>query len=787
MKRFYCLIILFAATSIVSNARKPEDTTYIPTTPLTDIQKYVDAYNMNERKDYLGAFKAFDKYDREISNWMAENNILEDTLNDNTFTFPFWQTKKSKAETAYMLGLANEMDSVAEKLSDIMLCHKFENDATMESCYADILKIRGNIMYLKGLYADGERYLLTALNMKHYDTPFANAVRGDLAQLYYKAELYHDAACQIDSIMNSMEFSISSHVSGNENDLMLLISQKAMCLARLGRYDKANNIMESVIRHFRNTRDKRLLCEAIRKAAKILMLKYESTGAYDSQAAQYYKEYLRLTGNFIDENFISMTEGQREEFWMTEQPFMTDCYRLEGKESEMLYNVALFGKGITLEMGKDFDNYKSDNEKKAFLTALHTKWEKVKNALPEKSAAIEFICYDVKGRERIAALVVTKHSAKPSFIPISYKDSLLQHTLQGGITVGEAMTETDCEYKNALYQDPDLPGIIWNDDLIKTIKDCRNIYFSPDGIFHVIAIEYLLPSLMNSMKMHRLTSTRIIANRDKQKSSEDGSLLLCGGIDFSASDYTYCDTEKENDWNAYNYVAAQTPWLSYLPGSRNEIDAIARTRQNSKDMYLYSSYANEYDVRIEMERHNIIHLSTHGYFFDAGTEGTELRSIVTDKQLSRSCLFLSGSAFNIYDAGFDPTCLDGILSAREIAKLNLVNVDFVVLSACQTGLGYLTGNGIYGLQRAFKAAGAKAVISSLWEVDDEATSLFMTQMYKGIANGESLHEAFYNAREYMKSSVATASRRRPGLTTLFYQKSYNEPRYTDAFILVDGF
>ena len=50
MKRFYWLIILFATTSMVSTARKPEDTTYIPTTPLTDIQKYVDAYDMNEGK-----------------------------------------------------------------------------------------------------------------------------------------------------------------------------------------------------------------------------------------------------------------------------------------------------------------------------------------------------------------------------------------------------------------------------------------------------------------------------------------------------------------------------------------------------------------------------------------------------------------------------------------------------------------------------------------------------------------------------------------------------------------
>jgi CHAT domain-containing protein len=100
-----------------------------------------------------------------------------------------------------------------------------------------------------------------------------------------------------------------------------------------------------------------------------------------------------------------------------------------------------------------------------------------------------------------------------------------------------------------------------------------------------------------------------------------------------------------------------------------------------------------------------------------------------DSYLKSGLLF--AGAQNTLDGNSSSILNNGILLAEEVKSLNLKNTELVVLSACETGLGeFSISEGVKGLQRAFMIAGAKSVIMSLWEVDDQSTQILMTLFYK---------------------------------------------------------
>jgi CHAT domain-containing protein len=152
-----------------------------------------------------------------------------------------------------------------------------------------------------------------------------------------------------------------------------------------------------------------------------------------------------------------------------------------------------------------------------------------------------------------------------------------------------------------------------------------------------------------------------------------------------------------------------------------------------------------------MPRCRFVHLATHGFFADAAFRsafhhdlagesmqlgGFELlgrRSTIT----GRNPLILSGVVLAGADrpagtpAPGDPAGDDGILTAEEVADLDLSGTELVVLSACETGLGEVAGGeGVFGLQRAFALGGARTVIATLWKIDDRATQALMGEFYR---------------------------------------------------------
>ena len=716
-----------------------------------------------------------------MDNSLSQKGITVTDLHEDDFLMPYWAVKKSLGEVAYKLGLYKEMDACSKGLMDIFGKHVFKEQANYNTCLADLYRIAGNSCFLQGIYQEAEAYLKMALPMKSADFDFADALRDDLAQIYYQQGRYSEAITQLDSILAGPRYKENARVRGMESLRQEIMSQRALCLARNGKYNEAYEIMQSILGYFKQHRDDKRRAEALRKTAKILMLKYDGTGIYNPQALRYYKEYLALSKKFIDQNFVRMSASEREQYWLAEQPFATDCYRLEGRDAGFLYDVALFSKAILLQMNRQFKPDMSLSNRKQTLSSIRTTWLDVKRAMPRGSSAIEFITYEKRGEIYIGALVINKESKSPVFVEIVSYDSLFNYPLENGITLGEALSSNESEMKNLIYRNLNLRNLIWNRKLINVIGQSKSIYFAADDLLHLLAIEYLLPEKLERKPFYRMTSTRLLAERShKQKIS---NVLFCGGVNYESKEK---EEGKNNDKVAYYRMSHEIMGLPYLSGSLTEVDSISIYRNNPKDSILVGMQASEGVLRNLLGKYSVIHLATHGYLSNSTSYASDLIPASADEQLSNSCLFLAGAESCMNNSRFSPENYDGILSARELAEQDLSHVNLVVLSACQSGLGYICTDGVYGLQRGLKTAGVKAIIASLWSVDDQATMLLMRKMYEYLGHGNPLHEAFSKARLYLKTATIEERYRRSQLPDLIVEKNFDDPMYSDAFILIDG-
>lgn len=555
--------------------------------------RYLEAYDLNDRKEYLDAYAAFGTVARMMDRAMDAAGITVAGLDDGEFRFPYWPAVKSRAEVAYKLGLYADMREVAGELREALATRVFGNEALTEGYEAELARVEGCMYFLAGDYRRSEERLQAALT-PNAGFDHADAVRDDLAQLYYRQERYAEALAQLDSILAGRRFGTAARVQGSGQDRREIESQRALCLARMGRYADARKVMEEVVSFFRKENDSRMLAEALRKAAKVLMLEYDATGKYDARALAYYKEYLAVARKYVDRQFVAMSASQREQFWMAEQPFVTDCYRLEDKDPGLLYDVALFSKAVLLQMGRVFAPGMTERQRAGALSAVRVDWKKVRAALPASSAAVEFIAYGKAGKSRLGALVLGRKVPAPVFVEVGALDELTSLRLDGGTTVGEALASTEHEGKDLLYADSVLAGKIWNRQLVEALDGAASVYFAADGIFHLLAVEYLLPDALKDRKFYRLTSTRMLV--EKRPAVRTEAMLLCGGVDYKTADDG--GGTEGNDEVAYAAMAAAGAGLPYLEGSLAEVDSIAALRgEGKRDTLLTDVSASEAAVR----------------------------------------------------------------------------------------------------------------------------------------------------------------------------------------------
>jgi len=212
-----------------------------------------------------------------------------------------------------------------------------------------------------------------------------------------------------------------------------------------------------------------------------------------------------------------------------------------------------------------------------------------------------------------------------------------------------------------------------------------------------------------------------------------------------------------------------------LPGTRTEGTRIAALLKVEPWL---DSAALEGPFKERCRSPRILHLATHGFFLqdqphdpnqerrDLGVMGDagRLSGPLPENPLLRAGLALAGA--NTWLRGGTPPdeAEDGLLTAEDVTGLDLLDTELVVLSACETGLGEVrTGEGVFGLQRAFILAGAKTLVMSLWSIPDEATRELMEDFYRRLLAGEPRADALHAAQQALR-------------------RKYPEPYFWGAFV-----
>ena len=288
----------------------------------------------------------------------------------------------------------------------------------------------------------------------------------------------------------------------------------------------------------------------------------------------------------------------------------------------------------------------------------------------------------------------------------------------------------------------------------EVLAGAKEVFVSLDGVYHQINLNTLRKPdgsyVIDHYTLQLMESSRDLATLE-QKQIEPGRDVCIIGFP--------------------NYGSAGT--VTPLPGTKTEVNtvqSILKSKFSSTTLYM-EDQANEQNLK-QVSNPAILHIATHGFFLqDVGEKDEKVFGVEVEKAkenpLLRSGLMLAGAEKAVANETQEEAgANNGIFTAYEAVFMDLSATQFVVLSACETGLGdVVSGEGVYGLQRALLVAGANSVIMSLWKVNDEATQQLMTTFYtKWLQSGDQT-AAFREAQLALKSK-------------------YKDPYYWGAFVMV---
>jgi tetratricopeptide (TPR) repeat protein len=447
-------------------------------------------------------------------------------------------------------------------------------------------------------------------------------------------------------------------------------------------------------------------------------------------------------------------------------------------------------------------------------------WQNVRDKLKPGEAAVEIIRFrefkpDSSGvytdNVYYAALVVRSDTKdNPDLVIIRNGNQMEDRYLANYRNAIRYKIEEDFSY-----------GLFWK-PIANKLEGIKKVYFSPDGAYNQISIYSLRNPdsgnyTLDETEIQVVTNTKDLLEEQKTPSfqTKDGKAILIGYPNYNkgafediiaedavAASVVTAAAEGRGDargvrgtrgsrgsrggegeegtrglsrgisrglprgirGNLNRYINSDD-LLALLPGTKVEVEKIDAlySESNSKAEIVLGDSAVETSLK-EVKYPRTLHVATHGFFLEDPKPEDAIDTRYIENPLLRSGLIFAGA--NSFLATGEVIEDDGILTAYEAMNLFLDGTELVVLSACETGLGVVqNGEGVYGLQRAFRVAGAKSMIMSMWTVDDDATQELMTHFYEDWLKTGDKHASFIKAQKALK-------------------EKYPEPYYWGAFVMI---
>jgi len=393
---------------------------------------------------------------------------------------------------------------------------------------------------------------------------------------------------------------------------------------------------------------------------------------------------------------------------------------------------------------------------------------KVKHSLGQNEALIDFTDFlsETKGR-RYAAYIINKVQEYPLLKSLFAEKQI--DTL--GIVRPDMFYEEDCAQ--------DVLKLLW-EPLKDNFAEGSTIYYVPSQLLFQVSLESL-PLLDGSLLGHHYHFVRLSSARELVKMKENKvrnrvhTAVLYGGLQYDIEPTAMIGESRKYDLS--NLLAMRGDVVRgdsvfrELRGSKEEVikvESILKKQKWNVASYIGKNGTEESFLDMNGKSPVLLHLATHGFYYTPDkANGVDYLKGYTDA-MALSGLVLSGGNAAWLGKKLPNGVLGGILTANDIARLDLGNTDMVVLSACKSGQGKATGEGLYGLQRAFKKAGVGTIVMSLWDVSDKVTSEFMVAFYEQLVNDKvwDKRKAFENAK-------------------MIVRKKHPESFYWAAFLMLD--